>query len=176
MKVPWLLSVRCEARVEESKHKGFRVQLRAISIFLFFALMACNPKEHNGETVKSGTSITGDTTTGNKPPINDTIITSTIYANERFKEVIVKRTGDHEFLIAGKAQIFEANFGWVIEDGHNELQNGHHMTDAGAPAWGNFSFTIDAPKENPNSTLHLILFESSPKDGSRQYELPILLY
>jgi hypothetical protein len=50
------------------------------------------------------------------------------------------------------------------------------MTDAGAPAWGNFSFTVDAPKKNANSTLHLILFELSSKDGSRQYELPILLY
>ncbi len=50
------------------------------------------------------------------------------------------------------------------------------MTDMGAPEWGNFSFTVDVEKKRPNSTLTLILFESSAKDGSRQFELPILLY
>jgi hypothetical protein len=49
------------------------------------------------------------------------------------------------------------------------------MTDAGAPEWGRFSFTVEAVKKRANSTLHIILFESSAKDGSRQYELPILL-
>jgi hypothetical protein len=49
------------------------------------------------------------------------------------------------------------------------------MTDAGAPEWGNFEFTIDVTKKRGNSTLTLILFESSAKDGSRQYELPIAL-
>ena len=28
----------------------------------------------------------------------------------------------------------------------------------------------------PNSTLTLILFETSAEDGSRQYELPLVLY
>lgn len=99
-----------------------------------------------------------------------------VYTNERFKDVVVQRTGDHTFLVTGKGQIFEASFSWVVEDGHNELLKGHQMTDAGAPEWGNFSFTIDVQKEQENSTLMLILFESSPKDGSRQYELPVMLY
>ena len=96
--------------------------------------------------------------------------------NERFKDVTVEKTGENTYTISGKGQIFEANFNWVIEDGHEELQKGYTMTDAGAPEWGNFSFSVTAPKKNPNSTLHIILFESSAKDGSRQYELPILLY
>ena len=79
-------------------------------------------------------------------------------------------------MIKGKGQIFEANFSWIIEDGHEELQQGHQMTDAGAPEWGNFSFTVNASKKRPNSTLHLILFEISAKDGSRQHELPVPLY
>jgi hypothetical protein len=99
-----------------------------------------------------------------------------IYSNERFKEVSVEKTGEHTFVVKGKAQIFEAQFSWVIEDGHQELKQGSAMTDAGAPEWGKFNFTVDAFKKKPNSTLHLILFESSPKDGSRQYELPVVLY
>lgn len=99
-----------------------------------------------------------------------------IYSNERFKEVTVEQTGEHTFLVQGKGQIFEASFNWVVEDGHNELKKGYEMTDAGAPEWGTFSFKIDVEKERANSTLMLILFESSPKDGSRQYELPVLLY
>ncbi|MBK6263959.1 Gmad2 immunoglobulin-like domain-containing protein [Marivirga sp. S37H4] len=99
-----------------------------------------------------------------------------VFSNERFKDVTVERIGEHKFTIEGKAQIFEANFGWVVEDGHDELQKGHEMTDAGAPEWGDFKFTIDVKKKRENSSLHLILFESSAKDGSRQHELFIPLY
>ena len=98
------------------------------------------------------------------------------YSNARFKEVTVEKIGEHKFLIKGKGQIFEASFNWVVEDGHEEIKKGFEMTDAGAPEWGNFKFTIDVQKKDPNSTLHLILFESSAKDGSRQYELPVTLY
>lgn len=109
-------------------------------------------------------------------PINTPTESDKVYGNERFKNVTVERTGDHTFLIKGQGQIFEANFGWVVEDGHEELLKGHQMTDAGAPEWGNFSFTVDVAKKQDNTTLLLILFESSPKDGSRQYELPLVLY
>jgi hypothetical protein len=97
------------------------------------------------------------------------------YSNERFKEVSIVRIADHKFQVAGKAQVFEATFSWVIEDGHEELQKGSQMTNAGAPEWGDFRFIVEAGKKRDNSTLTLILFESSPKDGSRQYELPIIL-
>jgi hypothetical protein len=49
------------------------------------------------------------------------------------------------------------------------------MTDAGAPEWGNFNFVIEVAKQRSNSTLHLILYETSAKDGSRQHLLPIKL-
>ena len=84
--------------------------------------------------------------------------------------------GQDTFVIRGQGQIFEANFNWVVEDGHNELKKGFEMTDAGAPEWGKFEFTITVQKQRQHSTLTLILFESSAKDGSRQYELPITLY
>ena len=112
--------------------------------------------------------------------IVDTSTTQTIsdvktYENKRFRNVRVEKIGANEYRISGQGQIFEASFGWVIEDGHNELKEGYTSTDAGAPEWGDFSFTITAPERDSGRTLHLILFETSAKDGSRQYELPLRL-
>ncbi len=98
------------------------------------------------------------------------------YSNKRFRYVTVERIGQDTFLVRGQGQIFEANFNWIVEDGHEELKKGFQMTDAGAPEWGKFEFAINVYKKRKNSTLTLILFESSPKDGSREYELPIPLY
>ena len=98
------------------------------------------------------------------------------YSNKRFKDVTVERIGESKFRIQGLGQIFEANFNWIVEDGHQEIKKGFQMTDAGAPEWGKFDFTIDVLKKRENSTLTLVLFESSAMDGSRQYELPIVLY
>ncbi len=148
--------------------------------FCFMILIGCTTKvsveteHHEADTVS-----VDNTKTPTKP---DTVyndpggVSPQVYSNERFRDVTVEKTGDHTFLVKGKGQIFEASFSWVIEDGHEELQKGYTMTDAGAPEWGNFSFNVTQAKKNPNSTLHLIIFESSAKDGSRQYELPILLY
>jgi hypothetical protein len=157
--------------------------MKGRNLLLMMLLVGCNAgeqqssKENKTDTIRIHDTVfiekTGGEVATEKP---STATPSKIYSNERFKEVTVEKTGDHKFLIKGKGQIFEAAFSWVIEDGHDELKKGFTMTDAGAPAWGNFSFTVDAPKKRANSTLHLILFESSPKDGSRQYELPVLLY
>lgn len=97
------------------------------------------------------------------------------YSNARFKGVTVKKLSENAFMVEGQGQIFEANFGWVVEDGHNELKKGFETTDAGAPEWGKFKFVVEAKKERVNSTLMLVLFETSAKDGSRQHELPIVL-
>lgn len=146
---------------------------------LAITLVGCNSNKRQNETITNidtlkihsepAQNIKTKKPTDSLPPIN-------IYFNERFKEVTVEKIDDHKFLIQGKGQIFEANFSWVVEDGQEELKKGFQMTDAGAPEWGNFKFTIDVQKKRANSTLHLILFESSAKDGSRQYELPIFLY
>lgn len=115
-------------------------------------------------------------------PTTDTILINTTdtvlikeYSNERFKAVTVTKQSPGKYLVKGKARVFEAAFSWVVEDGHNELKSGHEMTDAGAPAWGNFSFTVAVVKARPNSTLILILFEASARDGSRQSEMMIPL-
>ncbi len=155
------------------------INMKQALIFLCIFIAACNNADRQTQTgnKKSDTvNIGPDTIASVKPaePIAQPPAKK-IYGNARFKEVTVEKTGDHQFLIKGKAQVFEANISWVVEDGHNELKKGFVMTDAGAPEWGNFTFPIDVQKKRENSTLTLILFESSAKDGSRQHELPIAL-
>ena len=153
--------------------------MKKFCFIISIALAACNTNQgHNEISIPSDTSKVY-----HEPPAEikttqpiDSLPGVKMYGNERFKDVTVKEIGEHRFQIEGKAQIFEANFGWVVEDGHEELKKGSQMTDAGAPEWGNFSFTIEVEKKQANSTLILILYESSPKDGSRQFELPIVLY
>jgi hypothetical protein len=139
-------------------------------------LIACNNNEQKRATVTTDTLKTiPETTQVAKEAKPDALLPKT-YSNKRFKDVTVKKIAKDKFLIRGQAQIFEANFSWIVEDGHEELKKGFQMADAGAPEWGKFKFAINVPKKRENSTLTLILFESSPKDGSRQYELPITLY
>jgi hypothetical protein len=139
-------------------------------------LIACKNNEQKTATVKPDTLKTiPETTQVTKESKPDTLLPK-IYSNKRFKDVTVERTGKDKFLIRGEGQIFEANFNWIVEDGHEELKKGFQMTDAGAPEWGKFEFVINVTKKRENSTLTLILFESSPKDGSRQHELSITLY
>lgn len=140
--------------------------------------MSCNSQEENTQTENTNSKDTTILDTLSYKEIEKQPVDSgqyKTYSNERFKDVRVKKLDSNTYQVSGKAQIFEANFAWVVEDGHRELKEGYQMTDAGAPEWGNYEFTLDVEKERPNSTLTLILFESSPKDGSRQYELPIPL-
>jgi len=144
--------------------------MHRLYIFIAILAMGCNSRVQETKTSEPTDTVAVEKLVPPQPSAEK------IFTNERFKDVVVQRIGEHTFLVTGKGQIFEASFSWVVEDGHDELLKGHQMTDAGAPAWGNFSFTIDVQKEQENSTLTLILFESSPKDGSRQYELPVVLY
>ena len=139
-------------------------------------LVACNNNETKNTPINTDTLKTMPATNQviQKKP-EAVIPTSKTYFNKRFKDVTVERIGAHKFRINGRGQIFEANFNWIVEDGHEELKKGFEMTDAGAPEWGKFEFTIDVQKKRKNSTLTLILYESSAMDGSRQYELPIVL-
>jgi hypothetical protein len=136
-----------------------------------FIILGCQPDKKQQQPVEEPAVITDTTPTSQPPQVEKPVG----HANERFRNVTATYTEDGKIKVEGEAQIFEANFGWVIEDGHNELQSGNQMTDAGAPEWGKFSFIIDPAKDRDNSTLHLILFESSAKDGSRQHQLMIPL-
>jgi hypothetical protein len=97
------------------------------------------------------------------------------YRNEIFQHVTVTKIKADTYEVKGQAKIFEAVVNYVVEDGHNELAKGHVQASQGAPEWGDFSFTLHVKKEQPNSTLMLILFEISAKDGSRRMEMPIPL-
>ena len=152
-----------------------------LSLLLIAILAACTIEAPPDRVAgKPPAPVIRDTMPAGKPPAGkaerSTVPPTKVYANARFKEVRVEQTGEHRFRITGQGQIFEASFSWVVEDGHEELKQGFQMTDAGAPAWGNFDFTLEVSKKRPNSTLLLILFESSAKDGSRQHELPVVLY
>ena len=140
-----------------------------------FALAACTPGAEKSLPPEPTPTIV-DSVQDRGTEAAPAIPALEVHANERFKDVTVGKVGEHEFLIKGKGQIFEASFNWVVEDGHEELKQGYATTDAGAPEWGSFAFTVDVKKARPNSTLTLILFEASAMDGSRQHELPIVLY
>ena len=144
-----------------------------ISVIILFA---CNNNETKKIPIKADTLKTTPAPNQVIEKKSEIVIpTSKIYFNKRFKDVTVEKIGANKFHIKGQGQIFESNFNWIVEDGHEELKKGFQMTDAGAPEWGTFEFTIEVPKKRLNSTLTLILFESSAMDGSRQYELPIVL-
>jgi hypothetical protein len=142
-------------------------------LLLLLILVACNNNKY-----KTTTGTPDDTvmTIGDSLQLKKETGLPKTFSNKRFRNVTVERSGQDSLVVRGQGQIFEASFNWVVEDGHEELQKGYHMTDAGAPEWGNFELMIKARKKRPNSTLTLILFESSPRDGSRQHELPIPLY
>ena len=141
------------------------------SILWIFALLlfACTQKKSDDTTSSHSDSIQA-ITTEEAPKVN-----AREYSNERFRQVTLEKLDGNKFRIQGEAQVFEATFNWVVEDGHNELKSGFVTADIGAPEWGNFDFTIDVAKNDVNTTLILILFEISAKDGSHNYELPITL-
>jgi hypothetical protein len=165
-------------RSANGKFRGISCRFVFISC-LYFACQPAPGNQQSGNRPKEEPDAPvavispSDTLTGN---LDTTLpVAPKQYANVRFKEVTVTKTGTHQYTIRGKGQIFEGQFGWVVEDGHNELLSGFAMTDDGPPAWGNFMFTVEVQKQRPNSTLMLILYETSAKDGSRQYELPMVL-
>src|SRR5688572_7464459 len=96
----------------------------------FLALAGCEAGDKPNQTeTQTDTPVIIDSL--NKP-------SPTFYSNQRFRNVSVERPRDSIFVIKGQAQVFEANFNWVVEDGHNELRAGHVTTSAGAPEWGDF--------------------------------------
>ena len=133
-------------------------KVQSILLIFSISLLSCNHKQNDQEETKSNNAETEAEL-------------SKMYENKRFKKVTVKKISENSYRVTGKAQVFEATLNYVVEDGHYELAKGYAMTDAGAPDFGNFDFTVEVEKREPNSTLMLILFESSPKDGSRTHEL-----
>jgi hypothetical protein len=141
--------------------------MKKLSLILSLCLLifACDTTQKNSEEEE-------ETTTTTAPPETEK---DTAYSNDRFKEVQIEKVSPDTYKVTGTAQVFEATLSYIVEDGHYELAKGFTTTEAGAPEFGNFDFTVNVEKNEPNSTLMLILFESSPKDGSRTHELYIPL-
>ncbi len=154
--------------MHKNNHK--EITMKWIIMFLIILFVSCNKESKKIPQIKD------------KFPDKDTVntslpdtITDKRYSNERFREVTVEKIDANKYMVKGEAQIFEANFSWIVEDGHNELKSGFEQTDAGAPAWGKFDFSFEVLKSNRETTLTLILFETSAEDGSPQHQLPIPL-
>ena len=154
----------------------------AIFIYLFMLSCTSNTDNNSPSISEKDTQVIDSTiptilspkdTVAKKVEPQDSSFKTGPHSNARFKDVFVERIGD-SYRVRGKAQVFEAVLSWVVEDGHNQLKKGFEMTDAGAPEFGNFEFRFTINKKD-NTTPHLILFESSAKDGSPQHELPIKL-
>ena len=147
--------------------------MKRTTALLILLLFSCS-KQKNSATQTNDAFAPTDTLQMVQPAAPEPAA-ARVYANERFREVTAEKVGGNKYRVTGKAQIFEAAFSWVVEDGHNELKKGFEMTDAGAPEWGQFDFTVVVGKETPNTTLTLVLFEVSADDGSRRHELPLAL-
>lgn len=152
----------------KNNHK--EITIKWIIMFLIILFVSCN--KESKRIPKINEQLPDKDTVNTSLP--DTI-TEKKYSNARFREVIVEKIAENKFQVKGEAQIFEANFSWIVEDGHNELKSGFEQTDAGAPAWGKFDFSFEVLKSNKETTLTLVLFETSAEDGSPQHQLPIPL-
>lgn len=150
--------------------------MKLIYVVLAIALLACSENKRGKEQDTGGAAVqSADSLPGADGRQTENTLPIDTYANSRFRKVTVEKTGDHQYTVRGEGQLFEATFGWAVEDGHNELKTGFGTASMGAPEWGSFEFTVEVEKARPNSTLMLILFEESAKDGSRQHELPVRL-
>jgi hypothetical protein len=148
--------------------------MKYFCLLLVLSALACN--NAGDKDLKDSTNTQKlDTTDPIFDPHTHTGDTIDLYQNETFKDVLLKKTGETTYEVTGKARVFEAVYHYLVKDGNEVVTDGHGMTDAGAPAFGNFSFTVDVKKKTATEALYLILFEVSAKDGSRQHELPIPL-
>ena len=160
------------------------MEMKMNLLILIFLIAGCTTNERGSTANEPGIdSIRVQNSDAEKNlPLQDSqdIVTkahmpSRVYNNDRFRNVKVKQVKNGKYIVSGEAQVFEATFSWLLKDGDKEVLNGHTMTNAGAPAWGSFSFTIDATKNKPDSTLDLVIYEASAKDGSMQHELHVRL-
>ena len=148
------------------------MKLKHLLIFLVFTIFACNNKKSTDTEIITNT-VTADTIQVEKPIEQSEVLKE--YKNERFRKVTLEKLGNNKFGVKGQAQVFEATINWSVEDGHYVIIDGFTTATIGAPEWGDFDFTFEAKKAEQNSSMTLVLFEESAKDGSQLYTLPISL-
>lgn len=147
--------------------------MKFASFLLLVFFIACNnADDKNGNDTASVKIDSNNPVFDPHPHSHDTV---ELYHNETFKDVLVKKTGETIYQVSGKARVFEAVYHYLVKDGNEIVADGHGTTDAGAPEFGNFNFSVDVKKKTATEALYLVLFEVSAKDGSRTHELPIPL-
>ncbi|MFD1017826.1 BsuPI-related putative proteinase inhibitor [Thalassobacillus hwangdonensis] len=75
---------------------------------------------------------------------------------------------DGSYTITGEARVFEGQFRYNVEDGHNILiEDTVVEVDEGAPAWASFSFEITLSEDQlpDNGSLTLTIYQVNPSDG-----------
>src|SRR5678809_269932 len=98
-----------------------------IRYFLLSALlyMGCNnPEQKQTTTVNADSGQVQDKTKTIAEPVKTDTQLNHVYSNQRFKDVTVEKLDGDSFRVKGRAQVFEANLSWVVEDGHEELKKG----------------------------------------------------
>ena len=148
------------------------MKIRHILILLVFTVFSCNQNKTD-ETEIITNSISTDTIAVEKPVEKSEVLKE--HQNERFRNVTVEKLENNNFRVKGQAQVYEATIKWTVEDGHYIIIDGFTTATIGAPGWGDFEFTFEAKKAEENSSLTLILFEESAKDGSQFHSLAISL-
>lgn len=147
------------------------MKIKSTICLLLLLLISCNKKSNEAsdskETIIQNDSLNSSSTDETKEGTAEKL------SNERFRNVTIEKLTENSFRVKGQAQVFEGTINWTVEDGHYILKDGFTTTDIGAPAWGNFNFTFDVEKVDKNSSVTLVLFEISAKDGNHQYQLPI---
>ena len=144
-------------------------------LLLAFLVFSCQSEKKEQDVEQK--IIVSDTTSVKATTVEEAEVEPELkmYSNEAFKNVSVQNLGNDKFQVKGQARVFEATINWSVEDGHYILADGFATADKGAPEWGNFEFELTAKKAEVNSTMLLILFEASAKDGSQMHTLPIKL-
>jgi hypothetical protein len=148
-------------------------------ILISMLLVACNSGTGEPPAGVDSSAVENriEETSGDSPVSHEPAKTTkqNSFTNQRFRDVTISKIDTGKYDIRGKAQMFEADFGWAVNRDGKEIQSGYGLTDAGAPAWGNFQLTIVLEEKDLSAPSTLILFESSAKDGSRQHQLEIEL-
>lgn len=146
--------------------------MKKIAVAMLFAtIISCQSDKKENNEVES-IQIPDTMKTVDVEPIKPILKT---HSNDIFKDVTVKPTGNNTYNVKGKARVFEATINWSVEDGHFILADGFTTADIGAPEWGNFDFNVTVKPVDVSSSLILILFETSAKDGTHLHELTIKL-
>lgn len=120
-----------------------------LSAAFVFSLAACNQESKPPEEA---------------PPVVDEVPEKQVYENEVFADVTLEEV-DGKTVVTGKARVFEGVFQYAVVSGNEVLLENYYQTD-GAPAWGEFTITLEkALTEKEGAKLELFVY--SAKDGSK---------